>query len=93
MSVICITVNLAGDEILGGEMMRSASLSPTQLALTPNLKFVIRDKTHASRRVIFRPWTADPFLQEVGWNMARGRASMARIIQNSNEIKRFFYSM
>ena len=90
MSVLCITVDSAGDEVLSGEMMRTPSLSPTQLALTPNLKFVIRDKTHGSRRVISRPWAADPFIQDVAMNMARGRASISRIIQNSTEIRRVF---
>ena len=71
-------------------MMRSASLSPTQLALTPGLKFVIRDKAHASRRAISRPWEADPFIKDVAWMMARGRGSISRIVQNSLEVRRVF---
>ena len=88
--VLSLTVISAGDEISSGEMMRSASLSPTQLALTPGLKFVIRDPADASRRVISRPWEADPFIKDVAWMMARGRGSISRIIQNNIEITKVF---
>ena len=82
-----ITVDAAGDEVLSGEMMRSATLAGTQRRLTPNLKFLNRDRTHGSRRITSRGWGADPFLHDVIQMLARGRGSMARIIQNSDAIR------
>ena len=87
--ILCITVDSAGDELLSGEMMRDRSLGSLKVH-TPNLKYVIRDCTHASRRLGSRPSAADPYLKEVVLMMARSRSSMARIIQNSLEVQRIF---
>ena len=80
----------AGDELLSGEMMRDRSLVGSMKVHTPNLKYVIKDCTHASRRLGSRPSAADPYLKEVVLMMARSRSSMARIIQNSLEVQRIF---
>ena len=87
---MCITVDSAGDELLASEMMRSRSLAQTERALTPNLKFVLRDAAHASRRIISRPWNADPYLRDVALMMAQGRCSVAKLVQNSTETSRKF---
>ena len=89
-SVMCITVDSAGDELLASEMMRNQSLAQTERALTPNLKFVLRDAAHASRRIISRPWNADPYLRDVALMMAQGRSSVAKLVQNSTETSRVF---
>ncbi|CAK0809178.1 unnamed protein product [Prorocentrum cordatum] len=89
-SVMCITVDSAGDELLASEMMCNQSLAQTERALTPNLKFVLRDSAHASRRIISRPWNADPYLRDVAMMMAQGRSSVAKLVQNSTETSRVF---
>lgn len=89
-SIMCITVDSAGDELLASEMMRNRSLAQTERALTPNLKFVLRDAAHASRRIISRPWNADPYLRDVALMMAQGRSSVAKLVQNSHETARVF---
>jgi hypothetical protein len=83
-------VDAAADEVLSGEMMRSAELSGTAVQLTPNLQFVTRDKTHGSRRLLSRGWGADEYLNENITMFARGRGSIARIIQNSPAIRQKF---
>ena len=83
-------VPTAGDEILASEMLRTPALNASQRALTPNLKHVIRDKPHSSRRLVSRPFAADGFLGDVVTMMARGRDSMARLIHDSLEVKRIF---
>ncbi len=49
-----LTVDSASDELLSAELMRQSIMDDEEerqrLALTPNLKLVIRDTTHASRR-------------------------------------------
>ena len=89
-NVMCIAVDSAGDELLASEMMRDRALSQSQVALTPNLKFVLRDAAHASRRIISRPWNADPYLRDVALMMAQGRSSVAKLVQNSTETSRVF---
>jgi hypothetical protein len=89
-TVLCITVDSAADEVLSGEMMRCTALSGTQMALTPNLKFVIRDKAHASRRIISRPWAADAYLKDIVVMMCKGRDSISRMVQNSLDMRRVF---
>ena len=88
--VLCLTVDSASDELLSAEMMRSTALSAAARALTPGLRFVIRDKAHSARRVVSRPWAADPFIKETAMIFARGRGSIARMIHNSVHIRRIF---
>ena len=85
-AVKVLTVDAAADETLSGEMMRSSMLSGMQQRLTPNLTFLNRDKTHGSRRLVSRGWGVDAYLKDNVLMMARGRGSMARIIQNSNVV-------
>jgi hypothetical protein len=89
--VKAVTVDAAADEVLSVEMMRSATLSGEATRLTPNCKFLNRDKTHGSRRLISRGWGADKFLNENVTMFARGRGSIARIIQNSPAVRTKFH--
>ena len=86
-AVRIVTVDAAADEILSVEMMRSASLAGMRRKLTPKLQFLNRDKTHGSRRLTSRGWGADPYLADVINMLARGRGSIARIVQNSPAIR------
>jgi len=90
LSVMCITVDSASDETLSAEIMRSNALARSHDALTPNLRFVLRNKAHASRRIICRPRSADPYLKDVVLMFASGRGSMPQIIQHSLDIRRVF---
>jgi hypothetical protein len=70
--------------------MRSSVLNEGIRKITPNLRFVLRDKAHASRRVTSRPWEKDPALKDVLVHMCTGRGSIAKLIHNSQEIRRIF---
>ena len=49
--VEALTVDAAADETLAGEMMRGrCCLEDERATMCPNLRLVVRDKTHASRR-------------------------------------------
>ena len=89
-NVVLLTVDSAADEILSGEMMRSSLLSGMQKKATPGLKYVLRDKTHGSRRLVTRLLNADPYLRDITTHFARGRNSMARVIHNSYIIRAKF---
>ena len=49
-----VTVDAASDEVLSGELIRGGGLrgsaAAAALAITPNLRFILRDKTHGARR-------------------------------------------
>ena len=68
-NIITMVVDAAGDELLASEMMRSADLAHSTRTLTPNLLHVVRDKAHASRRLLSRPWAADPVLRNMCKNI------------------------
>ena len=79
-----ITVDSASDELLACELMRGCGgLTPQTL---PNLKCIIRDATHAARRVIAKPEKADPFLQEVHMKLVSAKSSISQILHNSTTL-------
>ena len=82
---MCIAADLASDELLSAGILRSGTLAGGAGVLTPNLRFVLRDKAHASRRIISRPGAADVYVKDVVDMFARGRGSVARMIQNPLE--------
>lgn len=49
-AVVNLVVDSAADELLSGEIMRSGTLA-IATPLTPNLRCILRDKAHASRRL------------------------------------------
>ena len=53
--------------------------------LHPNLKMIGRDKAHAFRKVLQRPYAADDFLETVMNDHILGSHSMTQIIANSHE--------
>ena len=79
-----VTVDSASDELLACEMMRGCGgLTPQS---TPNLKCIIRDATHAARRVTSKPEKADPFLQEIHNKLISSKASISQILHNSTTL-------
>jgi hypothetical protein len=61
--VEAVCVDSASNETKAAAAMRNASADAE--AVTPNLKVIIRDRAHASRRLLSRPWKADKFLCEL----------------------------
>lgn len=89
-AVTTITVDSAADEVLSSEMMRSSTLCSTSRRILPNLKFVIRDKCHGSRRLMTRTLAGEPFLIDVMKHFVRSRGSIARLIHNSRAMRQRF---
>ena len=88
-NVTTLTVDSAGDELLSGEIMRTA-FTPEQKVLCPNLRNVIRDKVRSSRRLTSRPWSADEKRSETICLFSGGKGSFARMMQHCTEIRRLF---
>lgn len=50
----------------------------------------VRDKTHASRWLTSKPWSADPRIWDIFNFCIMGYQSITRLIENSDDIKRIF---
>ena len=59
-------------------------------AILPSLRVVGRDKTHASRRVLTRPWRADPYLSDCYDTALMNKDSIISVISNSDDIADWF---
>ena len=82
-------VDSAVDELLAGEMGRTQLGSNLKL-ITPECKVLLRDKAHAARRPMSRPWSKCKVLSGLIQKFVSGRGSPARMIQNSLEFRRWF---
>lgn len=86
--VEAVCVDSASNEINAARYMaRPPDGSPP---VTPNLKLIIRDKAHASRRLISRPWACDPYLNQVVTTIIMGSASIVQRIRNSTAISKMY---
>lgn len=73
----------AASDGAAGEVAAAAAAAVTGKAITPNLRLVIRDKTHASRRITRKPECADPFLVELVETLFTSKSSIVQRIHNS----------
>ena len=84
-----ITVDSASDELLAGVLMAHGSEGEFAKVFH-NHKATIRDKTHASRKIIERPAKADPYLHQVSQTFLFSRESITQRIQHSREFSSIF---
>ena len=82
--VEALTVDAAADEVLAGELMRGRCDIGHEQGMCPNLKLVVRDKTHASRRTTQKPEACDAFLPEVVDKLFKDKNSITQLIHNSH---------
>ena len=75
-----VCVDSASNETKSALIMRTSGL-------TPNLKVIIRDRAHASRRLLSRPWKADPFLNEIAETVVMNSSSICQRIQHSHDLR------
>ncbi|CAJ1437841.1 unnamed protein product [Effrenium voratum] len=76
------TADAASDEQLAGRLLSSQGLFA-------NLRFVTKDRAHASTRLLERPWQADSELSRIVDQLALGR-SVVRRIHNSPHLSTIF---
>ena len=77
----------AADEQLAGKMLRGLvpdpSAGPHVRTVAPNLRIQLRDRTHASTRVLKLPWQMDPYWKSTfSWFV-----DLAKLIKNSPDLK------
>ena len=93
-SIHALTVDAAGNEIAAGENMMSASSSTAHAvdeeAWAPNMTIIVRDKAHASRRVLHRPWVCDEYLSAVANALILDSGSVAQLIEHSADLRAWY---
>ena len=87
LHVHCTTVDAASNEVCAVQDSAApleagnSILAEVEVAF-PNHRLVIRDKAHEARRVLSRPWKADPILDAIVCSVVTGRNSICQIIPN-----------
>ena len=71
-----LVADAAGDEQKGGRMLRGDFQDKNDL---PSLKLVLRDRPHAARRLLKRPWSADPSLSQIVDGVAFKKRSICQL--------------
>ena len=87
-----LCVDSASDELLSGQVMRygSENNSSHKDGVTPNLKLVIRDATHAARRCSHKPEASDSFLATLAKKLFSSKDSITQRIHNSHQWAQIF---
>ena len=75
----------ASSELLAGEVSRGrrGSESGLEEAFAPHVRIVGRDLAHCARRVLKKPWQADPTLPNLFETAIRHKTSVVQIIDPS----------
>ena len=61
-------------------------------AFLPNAKFILRDAAHASRRLLQRPWTADPVLEKLIGMSCQWKGSLGQMVHHSEALRAIYHS-
>ena len=84
------TVDAATNEVAACENSISTESITARIqgqeAWFTNLLLILRDKTHATRRMLQRPWQCDAFLQAIGDALISSPGSIAQMIQHSHDL-------
>lgn len=82
--VILLNMDAAADEQLAGRLMKMSE------GLYPNAKAVTRDRCHAARRILQRPFKAVPEIWQTFSDLVWGSTSMPNTIQSSDVLRKVF---
>ena len=80
----------ASSEQLAGKLLHPQSARGNAVTKLPNLRVVLRDKAHASRRITERTFQTDPALNNVLVTVVTGPKSLSRLLKNSRIIQNIF---
>ena len=80
----------ASDELRAGFMLAEQTTSGLLAETLPQMKLVMRDRPHATRRNLSRNWKADAFLDEVANAFLFAADSPVRMIQYSHIFRDWF---
>ena len=82
----------ASNEALATKLTASGSAEEGLGVIFPNHRLLIRDKAHASRRILLRPHNADEAVHNMVNFAIRNRHSIVQRIEHSEDMKRQFHN-
>ncbi len=88
MEFMC--TDAASSEILSVKMMRHGLKLDGVGAVTPNLRCHTRDKAHSTKRILIRPFSADPFMQDIVTRFIMAEKSLVSVVHHSAEFQNIF---
>ncbi len=83
-----ITIDSASDEVASAENMMCVNSDSSFHC--PGLRTILRDKAHASRRILQRPWSCDSYLSMIASTLISESGSLAQMIQRSADLKAWY---
>ena len=96
LSVIEVfTADGAYDEQLAGKILKGRRLGAdwVELPRFPAMKVIVKDKSHAVRRLTSRGWACDPVLKRVNQDMILAKHSPTQLVRNSIPIAQVFSAL
>ena len=86
------TVDAASNEVTAAQDMSSKLVTDTAglqagEVIFPCHRLTVRDEAHEFRRILSRPWHADPFLDAVITSVITGPSSICQLIQHSDDFR------
>ena len=84
------TADGAANEQLAAKLLHPASLRNSLSQKLPNLRLILRDRAHATRRLTERTFQADPKLEGIMQVVVSGETSVARLLKNSRHLRCIF---
>ena len=83
-SLCHVAVDSASDELLSCAMMQSMT------DVFDNIETIARDKPHGNRRILSRPWSADPYMDDLNTRLFMSRHNITQRIEHSHLFKDIF---
>jgi hypothetical protein len=89
----------AADEQMAGQMLRPTLSDDDDanhrrwIQPLPNLKLVVMDRAHASRRILQRTWDKDDYLNKLLKALIWDKQSLVRVLQHSDVAKELFHDL
>ena len=87
---MCAKVRIIASDSAADELAAARMSSAGPDAIFQNVEAVLRDKAHASRRCLSRPWHADKEIHDVLEFFIRHKHSMVQKISHSPDLRRIF---
>ena len=89
-SVEVFVSDAAADEIRAGHLLAGQTTTTEVAKSLPCLRVVLRDKPHASRRLVSRLWKCDPYLHDVHSKFIWDEKSPVKLIEYSEAFGSWF---
>lgn len=80
-----VAVDSASDELASARLMCMGGE-----ALCPNIELTLRDKAHASRRCLARPWQADTYINDLLLFFVRHKNCLVQKLSHSPDLREMF---